>query len=332
MFGVAMISQFISRSIVVGGSRPVEAILVAIILGIVLRNANSIPKVCYGGISKFDKVLIWGIVLLGASLTLEILKIEPYALIVLAVTMLVGFCVIYFLTKKMGFAGKLGTLLAVGTTICGGTAIAITSPLIEAKEEETGYALGTIAIWGLIALLIYPYLGHLLNFTQTVFGIWAGTTIHSTPQVVGAGYIYGDKAGQIATMIKLTRNIFMIPLALVIAVWHMRKKISIDNKKKKGVAGGINRWSVIAKGFPWFLFGYVIMALLRGFGFFSPSGIDYFTTSGKFLILMGMAGIGLNTDLRKMARIGPRPFIAGFIASAVVAVVSLIMIEVVGIR
>jgi len=330
MLGVGIISQLISNAIAVGGSHPLEAIVVAIILGITLRNVNLVPRVCCRGISKFETVLIWGIVLLGASLTLEILKIEPYALIVLAITMIVGFGSIYFLTKKIGFGEKLGTLLAVGTTICGGTAIAITSPLIEAKEEETGYAIGTIAIWGLIALLIYPFIAHLLNFSQVLFGVWASTAIHSTPQVIGAGYIYGDKAGQIATMVKLTRNIFMIPLAFVIAVWYLKKKMSIS-KTKQQEAEKVNKWGVIARGFPWFLFGYIVMAFLRGFGFFSPSGVHYFTVAGKFLILIAMAGIGLNTDLKNMIKIGTKPFIAGFIASAIVAIISLVMIRIVGI-
>jgi len=338
MFGVAVISHVISKAIVIGGSCPLEAIVVAIILGVALRNANLVPKACSKGISKFEKVLVWGIVLLGASLTLEILKVEPYALVVLVVTMLVGFWSIYFLAKKIGFREKLGTLLAVGTTICGGTAIAITSPLIEAKQEETGYALGTIAIWGLIALFVYPYIAHLLNFSQVVFGVWVSTAIHSTPQVVGAGYIYGDTAGKVATLVKLTRNIFMIPLAFVIAVWYLKKKISNSRREyteKATIADGAginNKWNIIAKGFPWFLFGYVVMAFLRGFGFFTPSGINYFTAGGKFLILMGMAGIGLNTDIKKMVKIGIKPFLAGFIASAIVAVVSLVMIKVVGIR
>lgn len=332
MLGVAVISQILSKTIVVGGSHPVEAIVVAIILGVALRNVNLVPRICYPGISKFEKVLVWGIVLLGASLTLEILKIEPYALVVLGVTMLVGFWSIYLLARKMGFGERLGTLLAVGTTICGGTAIAITSSLIEAKEEETGYALGTIAIWGLIAIFVYAYLAHLFNFTQTVFGVWASTAIHSTPQVVGAGYIYGEKAGQIATMVKLTRNIFMIPLAFVIAVWYLKKKISFDDKQEKRAVKKINKWGIVVRGFPWFLLGYVVMALLRGFGFFSPSGVHYFTAGGKFLILMGLVGIGLNTDFKKMVKIGIRPFIAGFIASVIVAVISLIMIGIVGIR
>lgn len=158
------------------------------------------------------------------------------------------------------------------------------------------------------------------------------TAIHSTPQVVGAGYIYGEKAGQIATMVKLTRNIFMIPLAFVIAVWYLKKKISFDDKQEKRAVKKINKWGIVVRGFPWFLLGYVVMALLRGFGFFSPSGVHYFTAGGKFLILMGLVGIGLNTDFKKMVKIGIRPFIAGFIASVIVAVISLIMIGIVGIR
>ena len=327
MLVVAVISKIISNLIVVGESHPVEAIVVAIIIGILLRNLKLVPKSCYTGISNFEKVLVWGIVLLGASLTLEILEVEPYALIVLAVTMFIGFFSIYLLAKKIGFGEKLGILLAVGTTICGGTAIAITSPLLESKEDETCYALGTIALWGLIALLIYPFIGRLFGFSQTVFGVWVSTAIHSTPQVVGAGYIYGDHAGKVATMVKLTRNIFMIPLAFIIGFWHLKRSITAKSIEDEGVT----KWQVIAKGFPWFLFGYVFMAFLRGFGFFTPTGIHYFTTAGKFLILMGMAGIGLNTDFKKMIGIGAKPLLAGFIASVIVAVISIIMIWAVGI-
>ena len=327
MLTLAIVSRFISQIIVVGGQHPLEGIVIGLIIGIVLRNLRIVPKVCYSGIAKFEKILVWGIVFLGASLTLEILKIEPYALIVLAVTMVSAFWLIYYLAGKMGLKKKLGILLGVGTTICGGTAIAITSPLIEADEEVTGYAIGTIAVWGLIALFLYPYLAHLLNFTQKVFGVWASTAIHSTPQVIGAGYIYGDVAGEIATMVKLTRNAFMIPLAFGVAIWYRGSKY----KKDKIAVKSTSRVDVL-RGFPWFLFGYVVMAFLRGFGFFSPAGIHNFTVAGKFLILVGMCGIGLNTDLKSMSKLGWKPFIAGFIASAIVAVIALIMINIVGIR
>jgi len=313
--------------IVVGGQHPLEAIVVGLVIGIVLRNLRIVPKTCYSGIAKFEKVLVWGIVFLGASLTLEILKLEPYALIVLAVTMSSAFWLIYYLAGRMGLKRKLGILLGVGTTICGGTAIAITSPLVEADEEVTGYAIGTIAVWGLIALFVYPYLAHLFNFTQELFGVWASTAIHSTPQVIGAGYIYGDVAGEIATMVKLTRNAFMIPLAFAIAIWYTRSKY----KKDKETMESARRVDVL-RGFPWFLFGYVVMAFLRGFGFFSPAGIHNFTVAGKFLILVGMCGIGLNTDLKSMSKLGWKPFVAGFIASAIVAAIALIMIYIVGIR
>jgi len=327
MLVVAIVSRFISQMVVVGGQHPIEAIVIGLVIGIVLRNLRIVPKVCYGGIAKFETILVWGIVFLGASLTLEILKLEPYALIVLAVTMCSAFALIYYLAGKMGLKKKLGILLGVGTTICGGTAIAITSPLIEADEEVTGYAIGTIAVWGLIALFLYPYLAHLFNFSQKVFGVWASAAIHSTPQVIGAGYIYGDVAGKIATMVKLTRNAFMIPLAFAIAIWYTSRQY----KKNKAAAKSTKKVNVL-KGFPWFLFGYVVMAFLRGFGFFSPSGIHNFTVAGKFLILVGMCGIGLNTDLKNMSKLGWKPFLAGFMASAIVAVIAVVMIYIVGIR
>jgi len=327
MVVVAVVSRFLSQLIVVGGQRPLEAIVVGLVIGILLRNLGVVPKICYPGVARFEKILVCCIVLLGASLTLEILKIEPYALIVLAVTMISAFWLIYFLSRRMGLRPKLGILLGVGTTICGGTAIAITSPLVEADEEITGYAIGTIAIWGLIALLVYPHLARLLHFSQTVFGVWASVAIHSTPQVVGAGYIYGDVAGRIATMVKLTRNAFMMPLAFIIAIWYARSRY-----KNYQVVVNSTRKIDLLRGFPWFLFGYVVMAFLRGFGFFSPVGIKNFTLTGKFLILVGMCGIGLNTDLKKMSKLGWKPFLAGFIASALVAIIGLGMIYVVGIR
>ena len=306
MLAVSLVSMAISR-----------AIVVAILIGIALRNLRWVPRACHAGISAFERVLAAGIVLLGAGFTVGMAT--PSILIVLIVTMISAFLLILILARLMGFSGKLSILLAVGTTICGGTAIAITSPLIEADREETGYAVGTIALWGLIAILVYPHLARLLGFSQRVFGVWVGTAIHSTPQVIGAGYIFGEVAGQVATITKLVRNIFMIPLAFLIALWYA-----------KGRTTGEERQAIV-RALPWFLFGYVAMALLRGFGFFTPVGIRWITQTGKFLILVAMAGIGLGSELRRMSRLGWRPLLAGFLASVIVALISLGAMDVAGI-
>jgi uncharacterized integral membrane protein (TIGR00698 family) len=320
MLVVGIAATFISKLVVVGGKNPIEAAVLAIILGIIIRNAGFLPKIFYPGIRAFEKILIAGIVLIGASLDFRNIGSQGLSILaIILMTMLISFFVIYFLGKVFRLPTALAVLLSVGTTICGGSAIAVTAPLIKAKEEETSYAVGTIALWGLIAILLYPKIAQLIGVTDVSFGVFAGTAIHSTPQVVGAGFIFSDIAGKTATAVKLVRNCFMVPLAFLIALWYT-KKILISQKEK---GARIN----IARAFPWFLFGYFIMAALNTQGYFSAAGVDAFNTAGRFLILLGLAGIGLNTDIMSFKKIGLRPLFIGLLGSLVVVICSIIMIS-----
>ena len=237
--------------------------------------------------------------------------------------MVFGFLLIYMFGKIFKLPTSLALLLSVGTTICGGSAIAVTAPIIEAKEEETSYAIGTIALWGLIALIFYPKVAQLLAVTDINFGIFAGTAIHSTPQVVGAGFMFSDLAGKTATAVKLVRNVFIIPIAFLLAFLHSRKRHIIDVNKVSN-----NRMSV-TKAFPWFLFGYSILAGLNIQGYFSLDGVAAFNTAGKFFILLGLAGVGLNTNIKVIKKVGIKPLILGFLGSAFVAICSILMINIV---
>ena len=314
---VAYISQWIDRLVVVRGSHPLEAIVVGVILGALARNLGLIPPRWEPYLKKFETPLLWGIVLLGAGFTTEIARAEPLSLVVIFVTMSVGFGLIYFLGRKTLLPEKLSALLAVGTTICGGSAIAITAPLIKAKEEETSYAVTTIVIAAFILLLSLPYLAKLMHMSQTAFGVWAGTSVHNTPQTIGTGYIYGDKAGQVATMVKLTRNMFMVLVALLVSLWFGAREASEKRLSKKE----------ILKAFPWFLFGYIGMAVMKLAGFFTPEGITFFIKVGKFLILMGMVGIGFGTDFRKLRGLGWRPMLVGILGTLVVTFISLVLVR-----
>ena len=319
MLVVALIATSLSKLVEVGGKHPIEAVVVAIILGILLRNLGLVPKICLPGIKAFEKILILGIVLIGASLNFKNFTSQGlHMLAIIVVTMAVSFFVIYFLGKVFKLPTSLAVLLSVGTTICGGSAIAVTAPLIKAKEEETSYAIGTIALWGLIAILFYPKIAQLLGVTDVNFGIFAGTAIHSTPQVVGAGFIFSDLAGKTATAVKLVRNCFMIPLALLISVWYTRNILS--SRKSEGTH--IN----VAKAFPWFLFGYFIMAGMNTLGYLTAEGVKAFNSAGRFLILLGLAGIGLNTVFSSFKTVGIKPLIVGFIGSLVVAGCSILLI------
>jgi len=319
MLVVAIVATSLSRLVEVGGKHPIEAAVIAIVLGILLRNSKLVPKICLPGIKAFEKILILGIVLIGASLNFENFASQGlHILAIIVITMAVSFFVIYFLGKVFKLPPALAILLSVGTTICGGSAIAVTAPLIKAKEEETSYAIGTIALWGLIAIIFYPKIAQLLGVTDVNFGIFAGTAIHSTPQVVGAGFIFSDLAGKTATAVKLVRNCFMVPLAFLIAVWYTRNVLT----SRKSQETHIN----VAKAFPWFLFGYFIMAGLNTMGYFTVEGVKAFNSTGRFLILMGLAGIGLNTVFSAFKKVGVKPLIVGLIGSIVIAGCSILLI------
>jgi len=320
MAALAYLATLAGNLVEIKGKHPLEAAVIAIIVGILLRNLKLLPKVFDAGIKAFEKPLILGIILYGAGLNLKELSQQGVPILAtILITMSVGFFAIYFLARALKLPPGLSTLLAVGTTICGGSAIAITSPLIKAKEEETSYAVTTIALWGLVAILVYPLIAKALNVNDRAFGIFAGTAIHSTAQVVGAGYIYSDVAGDYATAIKLVRNCFMVPLAFVIAIVYTR--IHSVATAEKGVK--IN----VAKAFPWFLFGFFVMAILGTKGFFTKEvGLNNFKTWANFLILMGMAGIGMNARLSSFKGIGVKPFIVGLIGAVIVAGVSLALI------
>jgi uncharacterized integral membrane protein (TIGR00698 family) len=319
MLVVGVISMALSRLVVVGGKNPIEAAVLAIVIGILLRNLGLVPGFCLPGIARFEKILILGIVLIGASLNFRTIGSQGISILaIVLVTMTVGFFVIYFLGKVFRLPRALAMLIAVGTTICGGSAIAVTAPLIKAREEETSYAIGTIAIWGLIAIVLYPKLAQLMGAGEFDFGVFAGTAIHSTPQVVGAGFIFSDLAGKTATAVKLVRNCFMVPVAFVIAVWYTSRVLSAGGEEGARVN--------VAKAFPWFLFGYFIMAGLNTWGFFTPEGINAFNRAGKFLILLGLAGIGLNTVFSSFKSVGLKPLVVGMLGSVVVAGCSILMI------
>jgi uncharacterized integral membrane protein (TIGR00698 family) len=318
MLGIGTVSIFLSNLIVIGGKNPIESAVIAIVLGILLRNSGLLPEIFLPGIRAFEKILILGIVLIGASLNFETIGSQGAKILaIILVTMTVSFFVIYLLGKFFQLPTALALLLSVGTTICGGSAIAVTAPLIKAKEEETSYAIGTIALWGLVAILLYPKIAQMLAVTDAHFGIFAGTAIHSTPQVVGAGFIFSDLAGKTATAVKLVRNCFMVPLAFLIAIWYSRLM-----KGQKKEEAHVN----VVKAFPWFLFGYFLLAGLNTLGYFTEKGIEAFNTGGKFLILLGLGGIGLNTVFRSFKKVGVKPLLVGFFGAVVVAGCSILMI------
>jgi uncharacterized integral membrane protein (TIGR00698 family) len=309
---IAIAALLISKLVVVAGREPLEPALLAISIGMLVRSRGRIPATCEAGLGRSEHVLSAGIVLMGAELHFARLVEQGGAIVaVIVATMLAGIAGIYALGRLFRLPRALALLLSVGTTICGGTAIAIVAPIVRAPEDETSYAIGTISLWGLTAILIYPLVAHQLGVADVAFGVFAGTAIHSTPQVVGAGFIYSELAGHTATAVKLIRNCFIAPVVLALALTEASRQLPTT-------AGAPS----LRRIFPWFLFGFFVLAVISNLGLLNAAVAAWMGAAGKQLLLIGMAGVGLNTNLGALRRIGLRPLMVGLLGSILVAAVS----------
>lgn len=316
-----------------GNKSPVEPVALAIIGGLLLRNTGWVPAACDTGVKSYELALKVGIVLLGLSLTFQqAIRLGAHAIAVVLLCLAVAPMLIYLIARRFGIASKLGILIGVGTTICGSTAIAIAAPTIEAKDEDVSYAIGTITVSGILAMLALPLLGTAIGMTDSDFGMWVGISVPATPQVIGAASMYGDSALAYATVVKMTRNIFMIPAAFVLGVWYARRKASRVGRRLRAA----EYW----KAFPVFLFGFLALAVLRSLAdHFQILPRDFWEWTlrnvgsiAKFLILIAMAGIGLNTRFSTIRKVGTAPLLAGFIGAVVLGGISYTLIRGLGLH
>jgi uncharacterized integral membrane protein (TIGR00698 family) len=255
-----------------------------------------------------------GITLLGARLTLDQL-LATGAGSVLAIIVVVSAALILgtWLARRLGLVPPLSALVTVGMAICGNSAILALSPIVGAKHRDTAYAVSTITIFGLIGVLLLPVIGRLLALPDEVFGTWSGLAVNDTAQVVATGYAYSPAAGDVATIVKLTRNLAILPVLLG-ATWLVARseRAAADTASTPG-----SRWALVSRAVPWFVIGFVIVAGLRSAGLLDaslPGGgtlADLCSTLATLLILVALAGVGLATDLRSLAAVGARPFLLG---------------------
>lgn len=313
MTAIALGSLLIANAVTIGGKPAIEPAIIAILIGMLLRDRGYVPAACEAGVKKSEHLLMAGIVLMGAELQFSRLVEQGLAILtVIIVTMVTGIAATYAFGRLLRLPRALSLLLSIGTTICGGTAIAIVAPILRAPEDETSYAIGTISLWGLAAILLYPLVAHRLGVSDVTFGVFAGTAIHSTPQVVGAGFIYSEVAGHTATAVKLVRNCFIAPVVLAVALSEAPRK----------AAAGVTPAASVRRAFPWFLFGFFLLALFRSTGLMQEGLALELGRAGTQLMLIGMAGVGLNTNLRAFRVIGMRPLAVGLMGSLIVALVS----------
>lgn len=291
---------------VIGG--PVFGIL----LGILLASIWASPAILRQGVKFTSKyILQLAVILLGFDMNMaSIIKVGQQSLIVLVVTLSAAFLIAYFVGKSLSIDRKLYTLIGVGTAICGGSAIAAASSAIEAEDQDISYSISTIFLFNVIAVFLFPAIGHLLKLSDTGFGMWAGTAINDTSSVVAAGFSYSDAAGSFATIVKLTRSLMIVPVTLALAIIFSRG------------SRNANKFD-FAKVFPWFILGFLLAAVIRSSSFVPLDITNLLAWAGKFLIIAAMAAIGLNTNIQMFIKAGPRALLLGAATWVTVAMSSL---------
>ncbi len=307
---IAVPAWLIGKLVPVVGS-PVLGILFGMILAFWKR-----PELLDEGISYTSKKLLqYSIILLGFDMNLfNVFKTGKQTLVLMAFTLTASFLTAYFVGKLLKLDGNTKTLIGVGSSICGGSAIAATAPVIHASDEEVAQSISTIFLFNVIAAFLFPFLGHVFGMSDQSFGLWAGTAVNDTSSVVAAGYTFSNAAGNLAVIVKLTRTLMIVPATLVLAIY--------TSHKAKGSQTG--NYSLV-KIFPWFVLGFIAASVINTFVAL-PAGMGSFLSQvGKFVIVMAMAAIGLNTNLVKLVKNGGKPILLGATCWVVLAITSIVV-------
>ena len=306
---IAVPAWMVGRLLPVVGS-PVMGLLLGMALAFVKR-----PQLVEAGIKFTSKKLLqFAIILLGFEMNLfNVFSVGRQTLLLMAFTISAALLTAFFAGKLLKLDTNTKTLIGVGSSICGGSAIAATAPVINANEEDVAQSISTIFLFNVIAAFLFPLLGHLLGMSDYSFGLWAGTAVNDTSSVVAAGYAYSDTAGDLAVIVKLTRTLMIVPITLVLAFVTSRK----NTEQHKGYS--------FVKIFPWFVIGFLLASVVRTFTPI-PTGVTaWLAQAGKFVIVMAMAAIGLNTNIVKLVKNGLKPILLGLLCWAAVSVTSLVV-------
>ena len=266
------------------------------------------------------KILKVAIVLLGASLSVStIMSVGKMTFFVMIFTFAMCFGGGYFIRKLFGLNWKLSNLISAGTGICGGSAVAAIAPVIDADDKDIAFAMSSTFLFDMVMIALYPLMGKALGMTDIAYGIWAGTSVNDTASVVASGYAFSEAAGDFATMVKLTRTIAIIPTVLVFA-W-----IGVRMKKKEMQATGGKKVNM-AKIIPWFIGGFLLLAVLNSVGFIPVAASGVMKNTSKFLMVTALAAIGLSTSITDFKKAGLKPMFYGITIDTLVTLTALIVI------
>lgn len=317
-FAVAALSIFLEKLI---PGELLGASIIALFMGTII-NRFFHPKWIQPAL-KFasKKILKVAIILLGASLSVStIMSVGKMTFFVMIFTFAMCFGGGYFVRKIFGLNWKLSNLISAGTGICGGSAIAAIAPVIDADDKDVAFAMSSTFLFDMLMIALYPLMGKALGMTDIAYGIWAGTSVNDTASVVASGYAFSEIAGDFATMVKLTRTIAIIPTVLVFA-W-----ISTRMKQKELKAANNGKKVNIVKIIPWFIGGFLLLAIINSIGFLPIAVSGFLKQASKFLMVTALAAIGLGTSITDFKKAGLKPMFYGITIDTLVTLTALAVI------
>lgn len=300
----------------------IEYVLWAIVFGLIITNTVGLHRIFRPGVATYEFWLKIGIVLLGARFVLgDVLKLGATSLVQILIDMTVAGAIIIAAARWFGLSGKLGSLLAIGTSICGVSAIIAAKGAIRARNSDVSYAIASILALGAVALFVLPPLGHAIGLTDHEFGLWAGLAVDNTAETTATGYLFSDEAGKTAVLVKSVRNALIGFVVLGFAIyWAARGEAD-------AVAPGLKaKAAFVWQKFPKFVLGFLAVSAVVTAGLLSKGQIANLAAVSKWAFLLTFAGVGLSTDFRQIARTGWRPLVVAVIGLVVVATVSLALV------
>lgn len=297
----------------------IEYVLWAIVIGLLVTNTVGVHRIFRPGVQTYEFWLKIGIVALGSRFVLgDVAKLGAVSLLQILVDMTVAGIIIIAAARYFGLSGKLASLLAIGTSICGVSAIIASKGAIRARNSDVSYAIAAILALGAVALFTLPAIGHLIGLSDHEFGLWAGLAVDNTAETTATGYLFSEEAGKVAVLVKSVRNALIGFVVLGFALyWAARGEAD-------QIAPGFRaRASFVWAKFPKFVLGFLAVSAIATAGWLTKGQSTNLANVSKWAFLLTFAGVGLNTNFRELARAGLRPLLVAVIGLVVVATVSL---------
>jgi len=291
----------------------IEYVLWAIVIGLIIANTIGIPRIFQPGVATYEFWLKAGIVLLGSRFLLgDVLHLGGISLLLVAFAIALSFTFMHFIGRAFKLKPKLTSLLAIGSSICGVSAIIAAKPAIDADDEDASYAIAAILALGAISLFTFPLIGHSLHLSDK-----AGLAVDNTAEATAAGALYSDAAGKVAVLAKTTRNALIGFVVLGYALYW----------SSRGQAQAVgNKAAFLWHKFPKFVLGFLLISLLATVGFFAKPQLASLANLSRWAFLLTFAGVGLRTSLRELGKQGWRPFAVGAIGEVFIALVTLLLV------